>query len=320
MTSSWGRRFLADAELVEAKEIPNFTLNEILDWFRLSSKEGGQEGVVGIESSLPQLTIATLRMKHCWKRYRVILRRVRGSKNYAYIIEVGGFEKTPIKAMNGVITFDLSRAICEGKVEITLAQLLEVSPRLRTEITTLLRSSVSRLRKGKVPMAKAAVIEDPSKNTIVQAYGDDGEAEVMYISAVVEGAEVDHILIDGGVDGKRRHVKGVSILRKNVSVVPEEDREILITKDLEAEEAVDLLLNELENWDCEEDVDGEKGKERKEEETVSGKVGIKIVNKCKVGMIENVEVKGFSAVGNTTQEEESFSKKFYLSSSNIQYG
>ncbi|KAL7269894.1 hypothetical protein RUND412_007412 [Rhizina undulata] len=126
----------------------------------------------------------------------------------------------------------------------------------------------------------------------------------MYIPAVVEGAEVDYILIDGGamieLIGSNLVIRlGLkSFVSERMDIYMADDSVMVldsymwlhvvvagvgggfaalrlrritsnyltlegVDKDLEAEEAVDLLLDELEDWDHEEDVDGEKGKERK---------------------------------------------------------
>jgi len=58
-------------------------------------------------------------------------------------------QAAPIKAMEGCVAWDLGVVLKSTQVDLTLAQLLNDSPKLRKQLTLLLRSSNPRTRRRK---------------------------------------------------------------------------------------------------------------------------------------------------------------------------
>ncbi|KAL7267968.1 hypothetical protein RUND412_009428 [Rhizina undulata] len=242
----------------------------------------------------------------------------------------------PIKGMEGIIPFDIGRALWDGRVDILLVQLLDV------ELVTFLSTTSS---EREIALSHTVNIEDDHGGFGgIAAHEDDNLAQAMYISAEVNGVICTKVIIDGGAmiklvghslveklnakeystdkmgvrmaddsvvvlesyvwlnvnvggiiaqvkvyvlpveqtyrlllsrrwlrrvravehyfenvfslegkDNKRKYVRAVGTEGKKISVLTGEETGGFITEDLEAEEAVDQLLDELEVWEMQED-------------------------------------------------------------------
>ena len=118
-------------------------------------------------------------------------------------------ETVPINWMKGETPFTIRDALNgpETRLQISLPQLLDCSPRLRRDLAELLRSSVPRVRKKKAT-AKTSSTEPVSLHSTKLAIGNEvvSEAspeaedniECLYIEVWVGNMKVPEVLVDAG--------------------------------------------------------------------------------------------------------------------------
>lgn len=99
----------------------------------------------------------------------------------------------PIKAMDGLSSFDLTKYMQNMVVNIGLPQLLQESPALRRQLVMLLTSANPRKKRtvrASAALAEAGVTTAPEL--------DEDSLEAMFIDVSVCGARVSSVLVDGG--------------------------------------------------------------------------------------------------------------------------
>jgi hypothetical protein len=96
----------------------------------------------------------------------------------------------PIIMMRGRDRFELEDVLNAVEPRITFAQLLDCSPKLRSQLAHLLRCSITRTRRK----AKPAV----SHVLPMTVAGPEVDADCLYIGCEVEGTPVDNTLVDAG--------------------------------------------------------------------------------------------------------------------------
>jgi hypothetical protein len=103
----------------------------------------------------------------------------------------------PIIMMRGRDRFELEHVLNAVEPRITFAQLLDCSPKLRSQLAHLLRCSITRARRK----AKHEGVPRPtsvSHALPITVAGPEVDADCLYIGCEVEGTPVDNTLVDAG--------------------------------------------------------------------------------------------------------------------------
>ena len=118
-------------------------------------------------------------------------------------------EAIPINWMKGQVSFTIQDTLSglSRELNITLPQLLDCSPRLRRDLAKLLRSSVPRVWKKRIPesnLVDAQVALHSAKLAIRSeviskaSSGNDDNIECLYIEALVGNYLIPEVLVDAG--------------------------------------------------------------------------------------------------------------------------